>query len=254
MEKLHVTLDLLRYFATQFKAKIDILLNNKVDKVNGKQLSTEDYTTAEKQKLSGLENYTLPKASENTLGGVKIGAGLTIDTDGNLSATGGGEADSVNWNNVVGKPTNLSAFTNDSGYQTAENVNSKLADYAKKTDISNVYKYQGSVANYAALPTSNQKIGDVYNVETADSTHGIKAGDNVAWNGNAWDSLAGIFDTSSLATKTEVNVKVDKITGKGLSTNDFTNAYKNKLDELENVTIDFATNDDVDAIITEVFG
>lgn len=32
-------------------------LNNKVDKVNGKQLSTEDFTTALKTKLEGLSNY-----------------------------------------------------------------------------------------------------------------------------------------------------------------------------------------------------
>ena len=32
-------------------------LGDKVDKVTGKQLSTEDYTTAEKTKLAGLENY-----------------------------------------------------------------------------------------------------------------------------------------------------------------------------------------------------
>ena len=32
-------------------------LNNKVDKVNGKQLSTEDFTTALKTKLEGLNNY-----------------------------------------------------------------------------------------------------------------------------------------------------------------------------------------------------
>ena len=32
-------------------------LDNKVDKVTGKQLSTEDYTTAEKSKLAGLSNY-----------------------------------------------------------------------------------------------------------------------------------------------------------------------------------------------------
>ena len=35
-------------------------LNKKVDKVDGKQLSTEDYTTAEKEKLAGLSNYTHP--------------------------------------------------------------------------------------------------------------------------------------------------------------------------------------------------
>ncbi|MDE6678372.1 MAG: hypothetical protein K2K02_04960, partial [Ruminococcus sp.] len=32
-------------------------INNKVDKISGKQLSTNDYTTAEKEKLAGLENY-----------------------------------------------------------------------------------------------------------------------------------------------------------------------------------------------------
>ena len=36
---------------------ITALQNGKVDKVAGKQLSTEDYTTAEKNKLAGLNNY-----------------------------------------------------------------------------------------------------------------------------------------------------------------------------------------------------
>lgn len=51
----------------------------------GKQLSTEDYTTAEKEKLEGLHNYTLPEATADTLGGVKVGAGLTV-ASGVLSA------------------------------------------------------------------------------------------------------------------------------------------------------------------------
>ena len=65
-------------------------LESKVDKVSGKQLSTEDYTTEEKAKLSSLENYTLPTASTDTLGGVKIGENLNIDENGVLSASGGG--------------------------------------------------------------------------------------------------------------------------------------------------------------------
>lgn len=48
------------------------LIGNKVDKVEGKGLSTNDYTTEEKNKLAGLENYTLPIASDATLGGVKV--------------------------------------------------------------------------------------------------------------------------------------------------------------------------------------
>lgn len=48
------------------------LIGNKVDKVEGKGLSTNDYTTEEKNKLAGLKNYTLPTASDATLGGVKV--------------------------------------------------------------------------------------------------------------------------------------------------------------------------------------
>ena len=46
-------------------------LNNKVDKVKGKQLSSNDYTTAEKNKLSNLQNFTLEAATKTKLGGVK---------------------------------------------------------------------------------------------------------------------------------------------------------------------------------------
>ena len=52
-------------------------VKNKVDKVSGKGLSTNDYTTAEKNKLAGIaanaNNYTLPTASDSTLGGIKTG-------------------------------------------------------------------------------------------------------------------------------------------------------------------------------------
>ena len=47
----------------------------------------------------------LPIASVNTIGGVKVGAGLSITETGTLSATGGGTADAVEWNNVLDKPT-----------------------------------------------------------------------------------------------------------------------------------------------------
>ena len=66
------------------------MLGNKVDKVTGKGLSTNDYTTAEKNKLAAIaenaNNYELPKASATTLGGIKIGTNLSIDADGVLSA------------------------------------------------------------------------------------------------------------------------------------------------------------------------
>lgn len=53
------------------------LIEGKVDRQPGKDLSTNDYTTAEKNKLAGIaanaNNYTLPTASDSTLGGIKTG-------------------------------------------------------------------------------------------------------------------------------------------------------------------------------------
>ena len=54
--------------------------------------------------------YVLPTASATELGGVKVGGGLSILDDGTLSATGGGVADAVEWENVIGKPTTLSGY------------------------------------------------------------------------------------------------------------------------------------------------
>lgn len=55
--------------------------------------------------------YTLPVASANVLGGVKVGAGLTISQQGTLSATGsGGVADSVEWDNVLDTPTTVEGY------------------------------------------------------------------------------------------------------------------------------------------------
>ena len=58
--------------------------------------------------------YNLPIANQTTLGGIKVGAGLSITAEGVLSATGGGTADSVNWENVVGRPTFATVATSGS--------------------------------------------------------------------------------------------------------------------------------------------
>lgn len=70
---------------------------------------------------------------------------------------------------------------------------------AEQLGLTTVYQYKGSVATYADLPTTGQKVGDVWNVETADPNHGIKAGDNVAWDGTQWDILGGNHDLSGYA-------------------------------------------------------
>ena len=182
--------------------------------------------------------------------------------------------------------------TNLANVYTKEEVNQKL---------SSVLNYKGSVDNYSDLPADAVK-GDVYNVKNVDTVHGVKAGDNVAYDGTSWDVLAGTIEMSGYLTKTEAETtyvakeegktlisaeliekltnmnadgeknvinavseefsidagtrtlslatgkitqdkiaglaealakKVDAETGKGLSTNDFTNDLKSKLDAIE---------------------
>lgn len=76
---------------------------------------------------------------------------------------------------------------------------------AAQLGLATVYKYKGSVETYADLPTSGQQVGDVYNVKQADPDHNIEAGDNVAWDGEKWDILAGDTDLSGYAQLNAAN-------------------------------------------------
>lgn len=68
-------------------------------------------------------------------------------------------------------------------------------------EVSKVFTFKGSVATYAELPSTDQAVGDVYNIEQADAEHGILAGDNVVWTSDSWDKLAGTIDLSAYVTK-----------------------------------------------------
>lgn len=91
------------------------------------------------------------------------------------------------------------------GLPTTNAILDYLKNYAKKSDISTVYKYKGTKTKFSELTTSGNTIGDVWNITNADAEHGIKAGDNVAWNGTAWDNLSGTVDLSAYATTTTTN-------------------------------------------------
>lgn len=219
-------------------------LEGKVDKVEGKVLSSNDYTTAEKEKLAGLSNYddTNIKASIATKAeadnvytkeevNTELGKKADKTTVETLTTTVNGKAD---------KATTISGYGITDAYTKTE-VDAK---------VSSVYKYKGSVADESALPTEGQVVGDVYNLEDT--------GMNVAWTGEGWDNLGSVIDLTPYLTKedagktyaakattlegygiadaytksavdTELNKKVDKETGKQLSTNDYTTAEKTKL-------------------------
>lgn len=89
--------------------------------------------------------------------------------------------------------------TNDSSTAFIKNK-PDLSVYALKSEISTLYRYKGTVATYDQLPVASQVVGDVYNVASGDKSHGIKAGDNVVWNGSYWDNLSGYVDLSPYLT------------------------------------------------------
>ena len=90
-----------------------------------------------------------------------------------------------------GSSTNAQSGTAVAGlianYMTSDEVTNAITNA-----ISTVYKYKGSVATYADLPSSGQAVGDVWNVESD--------GHNYAWTGTEWDRLAGTVDLSNYVT------------------------------------------------------
>jgi hypothetical protein len=158
----------------------------KVDKVEGKALSSNDFTDALLTKLNGIEananNYTLPQASASTLGGIKVGDNLAID-----SSTGA-----------------LSG-----NYSAASTSAAGLMSAADKTKLDGIAEGATAITVDSAISSS--------------STNPVE-------NQAIYTALAG---------------KVDTETGKGLSSNDYTDTEKTKLAGIEaganNYTLPAAT-------------
>ena len=215
-------------------------LNTKVDKVEGKVLSTNDYTTEEKNKLAGIT------------------AGAEVNVNADWNAT---EGDAL----ILNKPTipsNVSELTNDNGYitkdvsnltnySTTDTVNQAInnavsskvdtssistvatsgdyndlnnkpvipsstseltndSDYITSSEVDTkinsavaaVYKVRGSVDNYESLPISNVTVGDVYNLLDTGSNYVCISIDPIIW-----DKLSETIDLSSYSTTEENDAK-----------------------------------------------
>ena len=104
------------YYITASEAPVTSV-NSKIGAVqlNASDVGALPNTTVIPTKTSQLDNDSgfiteLPIASATQLGGVKVGAGLSVTENGVLSATGGGTADAVEWNNVLDKPTTIAGY------------------------------------------------------------------------------------------------------------------------------------------------
>lgn len=101
--------------ATLLVQKTKAELAKKVNAVSGKVLSTNDYTTAEKNKLAGIA----AGAQVNAITTVKVnGTALTPDTNKAVDVT---------------VPTKTSQLTNDSGFQNATQVKATVTGQGYQT-------------------------------------------------------------------------------------------------------------------------
>lgn len=130
-------------------SNITQLQTQKVDKVEGKGLSTNDYTTPEKNKLAAIEaeanKYILPAATASALGGVKIGSNITLADGGTISIT------KANVTSALGvDPTTTyvkkAGDTMTGTLTSASTTGSIVFKGVENSDITNIYKSGGNLS------------------------------------------------------------------------------------------------------------
>lgn len=219
--------------------KIKTLVFDKVDKVAGKSLVDD----TEIARLKNVKNYddTAVKKDITAMQGkietleqsgyddtqLRKDIADTYETKANVTTHTGNTtvhitaAERTAWNqaetNAKTYADTLASNYDTKGSATAAETNAKSytdaeIDKVKAKMVAGMH-YKGSVDNYSDLPTTNE-VGDMWNVKTA-SEHN-KAGDNVVWDGQAWDNQGGTIDLSDYVKDTDIvaltNEEIDTIT------------------------------------------
>ena len=164
----------------------------------------EAFTTELKNKLDGLNNYVLPAPTSTTLGGVKAGANITIDTDGTINAQlgSGGETSANNYEDLSNKPqiAGITLQGNKSladlgiqGIETGKGLSSNDYSTTEKAKLAGV---EAQANKYIHPNTSGNKH----------VPSGGSSGQVLKWQSDGtakWDSLSssGELGTDNLNTK-----------------------------------------------------
>ena len=203
--------------------------------LNTKANSTHTHSYAELEDLptlfSGNYNDLLNKPKIPT-----VVSDLTNDlnfVDTTALATKSDKTHTHSYSSLTDLPTlktRVSDMDDATNYMTITQITTELNKKANTShthtfDDLNGFFYDGDTTNII-IPT---KLGQLNNdMNFATKSYVDEQISNI-------DISAGnIGDTSLFATKSDLNYKVDKIEGKGLSTNDFTDSYRLKLDGLTN--------------------
>lgn len=222
--------------------------STKVDKVDGMGLSSNDYTTADKTKLTNIAAGA--EVNQNAFSNIKVGS-VTVAADTKTDTV-----EFVGGTNVTITPdaTNdkITITATDTTYSDATTSASGLMSASDKTKLNGIAT--GAEVNQNAF--SNVKVGSTTVAADAKTdTLEFVAGNNITITPDAtndkititatdttytpasetplMDGTATVGTSAKYAREDHVHpsdtTKVDKVTGKGLSTNDYTTDEKNKL-------------------------
>ena len=194
---------------------------------------------------------SIPTASANTLGGIKVGAGLSI-TNGVLSVTGGGVADAVEWTNVLNRPSTVSYWTNDAGYITSADLPTKTSDltndgsdgtstYVEADDLATVAT-SGSyndLSNKPTIPTVNDATITIQRNSATVDSFTVNASQNKSINIVVPTKTSDLTNDSNFATTSQIPTKTSDLTNDG---SDGTSTYA-EADDLATVATSGSYND-----------
>ena len=183
------------------KALIDALDGDKVDKVSGKGLSTNDYTTAEKNKLSGIASGA--EVNQNAFSNVVVGT-TTISADSktdslvlvgdNVTITPDATNDKVTFAVANGTTSakglvQLTDSTSSTSTTTAATPNSVKSAY----DLANTAKTNAGTAQSRA-----DSAYDLANNHASNTTVHITSAERTSWN-NAVTEVAKKANSADIA-------------------------------------------------------
>ena len=183
---------------------------------------------------NGVQNKVITTALNGKQNILTASTGVTIDTTDPSNPT---ISANIDYTNLINKPTKLSDFTNDEDF--INNTVNNLTNYYLKTETYTQTEVNNLISQLTALsieiveelPTTDISTTTIYLINVS----GTNNYNQWMYINNAWANLGSTsVDLTKYYTKgqtdTLLDSKVDKVIGKGLSTNDFTNAYKSVLD------------------------
>ena len=221
---------------TYTKTEVDTELSAKVDKVVGKELSTNDYTNVDKAKVDNVPSDTSAELNDKV---------NTTDIVDNLTSTDTDKPLSANQGKVL-KDTQDTQETA-IGLSTAHIANLTNPHVVTKTqlvieNVDNTSDLNKSISTATQAALDLKEVADVTILKQIDVVNNLASTSIIkplsANQGKVLEEAKA--DKTTTYTKTEVDTelsaKVDKVTGKVLSTNDYTNVDKAKMNNVPSDT------------------